>query len=262
MRRFKDWIADWTEGVPLYGKLLLLALMIMALVFGVIYPTVTSRKGVRYNDRILVPGTENGNTIYSAEVNGQLWRFTVTPDKVVTFRCGDKEYGPYTVKEDPTAIPEESSMASIMTGVEVRKGEEILFRGGICDFEGYTFRFNEDGTSADFTITATLGNGTTVDENGKVIDPMEPGAGMILRLVNGPEITHKGHGGAWFLGFFLSVVAGVYILFADELFRLKFIFVADNPEDIEPSSLELGLRPVAWTMLAVAAFVIYMMGLQ
>jgi hypothetical protein len=262
MRRFKDWIADWTEGVPLYGKLLLLALMIMALVFGVIYPTVTSRKGVLYNDRILVPGTENGNTIYSAEVNGELWRFTVTPDKVVTFRCGDKEYGPYTVKEDPTAIPKESSMASLMTGVEVRNGEEILFRGGIYDFEGDTFRFNEDGTSADFTITATLGNGTMVDENGKVIDPMEPGAGMILRLVNGPEITHKGHGGCWLLGFFLSVVAGVYILFADELFRLKFIFVADNPEDIEPSSLELGLRPVAWTMLAVAALVIYIMGLQ
>lgn len=259
MRRFKDWIADWTEGVPLYGKLLLLALMIMALVFGVIYPTVTSRKGVLYNDRILVPGTENGNTIYSAEVNGELWRFTVTPDKVVTFRCGDKEYGPYTVKEDPTAIPEESSMASLMTGVEVRRGNEIIFRGGVCDYGGYQFTFREDGTSIDFVTSV---NGVMIDERGEAIDPMEPGVRMILRMVDGPEITHKGHGGAWFLGFFLSVVAGVYILFADELFRLKFIFVADNPEDIEPSSLELGLRPVAWTMLAVAAFVIYVMGLQ
>ena len=97
MERIKD--------LSLYGKLLLLALIVMAIVFAVVYPVVAAREGYLYNDQILVPGTENGNTIYSAQVKGEQWRITVTPDKTVTFRCGEKEYGPYTAKIDPTAIP-------------------------------------------------------------------------------------------------------------------------------------------------------------
>ena len=254
MERIKD--------LSLYGKLLLLALIVMALVFAVVYPVVAARKGVRYNDRILVPGTENGNTIYSAKVNGQLWRFTVTPDKVVTFRCGDKEYGPYTAKEDPTAIPEESSMASLMTGVEVRKGEEILFRGGIYDIGSYWIMVNEDGTDASFTISAVGSDGTVLSPDGEIIDPMEPSVSTILKLMNGPKLTHRGHGGFWFLGVFVSVIAAVQILFADALFRWRFIFRARNPEDIEPSNWELTMRPIAWTIMVAMALGVYIKGLQ
>ena len=255
-------IKDWTEGVPAFGKLLLLALIVMALVFAVVYPLVISREGYLYNDQILVLGTENGNTIYSAEVKGEQWRFTVTPDKTVTFRCGEKEYGPYTAKIDATAIPKEDHMANMMTGVEVREGDEILFRGGIYDMGAFWRMVNEDGTDASFTISAVGSDGTVLGPNGKIIDPMEPSVSTILKLMQGPELTHKGHGGFWFLGVFVSMIAAVQILFADELFRWRFIFRARNPEDIEPSDWELTMRPIAWTIMVLMVLWVYVMGLQ
>lgn len=257
-----NWIRDWTEGVPAFGKLLLLALIVMALVFAVVYPVVTAREGYLYKGQILVPGTENGNTIYSTQVKGEQWRITVTPDKTVTFRCGEKEYGPYTAKIDPTAIPKGDDLAHLMTGVEVREGDDIRFRGGIFDTGHYWIMVNEDGTDASFTISAVGSGGTVLGPDGKIIDPMEPSVATVLKLMQGPELTHKGHGGFWFLGIFISLIAAVYILFADEIFRWKFIFIARNPEDIEPSDWELTMRPIAWTILVVFALWVYIKGLQ
>lgn len=255
-------IKNWTEGVPAFGKLLLLALIVMALVFAVVYPVVAAREGYLYNDQILVPGTENGNTIYSAQVKGEQWRITVTPDKTVTFRCGEKEYGPYTAKIDPTAIPKGDDLAHRMTGVEVREGDDIRFRGGIFDTGSYWIMVNEDGTDASFTISAVGSGGTVLGPNGKIIDPMEPSVATVLKLMNGPKLTHRGHGGFWFLGILISLSAAVYILFADEIFRWKFIFIARNPEDIEPSDWELTTRPIAWTIMVVIALWVYIKGLQ
>lgn len=254
-------IKNWTEGIPAFGKLLLLALIVMALVFAVVYPVVAAREGYLYNDQILVPGTENGNTIYSAQVKGEQWRITVTPDKTVTFRCGEKEYGPYTAKIDPTAIPKEDNLANLMTGVEVREGDDIRFRGGIFDTGSYWIMVNEDGTYANFTISVGSG-GTMRGPNGEIIDPMEPSVATVLKLMNGPKLTHRGHGGFCFLGVFVSVIAAVQILFADELFRWRFIFRARNPEDIEPSDWELTMRPIAWTIMVAMALWVYIKGLQ
>lgn len=254
MERIKD--------LSLYGKLLLLALIVMALVFAVVYPVVAAREGYLYNDQILVPGTENGNTIYSAQVKGEQWRITVTPDKTVTFRCGEKEYGPYTAKIDPTAIPKEDNLANLMTGVEVREGDDIRFRGGIFDTGSYWIMVNEDGTDASFTISAVGGDGTVLSPDGEIIDPMEPSVATVLKLMNGPKLTHRGHGGFCFLGVFVSVIAAVQILFADELFRWHFIFRARNPEDIEPSDWELTMRPIAWTIMVAMALWVYIKGLQ
>lgn len=253
---------DRIKDLSLYGKLLLLAMIAMAIVFAVVYPAVTSREGYLYEKQILVPATENGNTTYSAKVKGEQWCFTVTPDKTVTFRCGDKLYGPYTAKEDATAIPADHQLAHLMTGVEVRCGEEILFRGGIFDTGSYWIMTNEDGTSHSPVVSITSSNGTVVDSDGKVIDPMKPSVSTILKLMNGPELTHKGHGGFWFLGVFISLIAAAYILFADELFRLQFIFQVRDPDMIEPSDWELGMRPVAWTIMVLAALIIYIMGLS
>ena len=253
---------DRIRELSRYGKLLLLVLIAMAVIFAVVYPVVTSREGYLYNERILVPSTENGNTTYSAKVKGEQWCFTVTPDKTVTFRYGDKKYGPYMVREDPTAIPAEDDMAKYMTGVEVRCGDEILFRGGIYDTGHFWIMTNEDGTNANISVSVVRGDGTRVDADGNIIDSMEPGVATVLQLVNGPALTHKGHGGFWFLGAFFSLIGAAYILFADELFRWRYIFRVRNPEDIEPSDWELGMRPVAWTVMVLGALAFYIMGLN
>lgn len=38
-------------------------------------------------------------------------------------------------KEDPTALPEDEERAEDMIGVELRKGDSLMFRGGILCLE-------------------------------------------------------------------------------------------------------------------------------
>ena len=116
------------KNLDRYQKGILVVLLAMAIVFAGVYANITSRIGYLYNDQILEAGSENGNTVYRAVVSGEEWCFTVTPEKTVTFRCGDKTYGPYTAKEDPDAVPENHEFSKYMTGVEVRDEDWELLR--------------------------------------------------------------------------------------------------------------------------------------
>lgn len=245
-----------------YSQFLLLVLVVMVSVFAVIYPVTISREGYLYREHLLIPTTENGSTVYSAKVKGQQWRITVTADKTVTFQFGDKQYGPYTAKEDPTAIPKGNGMAHLMTGVEVREGNEIIFRGGIYDTGAFWTMINEDGSDAGFDMYTSNVNGELIDGDGNIIDPIEPVISSILKLMQGPKLTHRGHGGFWFLGAFLALLAALEILFADELFQLKFIFIARDPEFIEPSDWTLFMRPISFTVSVIAVLVMFLIGLK
>ena len=248
-----------------YQKGILLVLVAMAVAFAGVYAVVTSRVGYLYNDQILEPVTENGNTMYKAEVQGEEWCFTVTQDKTVTFRCGDKTYGPYTAKEDPTAVPKDHTAAGVMTGVVVMEGEKILFRGGIMAFgEGNQswLMYSEDGSSFGITSYAVMSDGTMITGDGQIVDPMKPSVSNVLRLMEGPELTHKGVWYAWIAGLFISVIAAVSILFADELFRWNLVFRVRDVDLVEPSDWEIASRYIGWTMMTVMAFAVYIMGLQ
>ncbi len=245
-----------------YAQILLLILVVMAIVFAVVYPVTISREGYLYREHLLIPTTENGSTIYSAEVDGEPWRITVTADKTVTFQFGDKRYGPYTAKEDPTAIPTNHNLSTQMTGVEVREGDEIVFRGGIYDVGSHWLMYDEDGTDAGSGIHTNNGNGTIVDSNGNVVDTMKPAVGTILRLLQGPKLTHRGFGFVWFVGTFCALITAVSILFADELFRFQFLFKARDPEFIEPSDWVLTIRPIGWLISVGLVFYVYMLGLK
>lgn len=259
---------DRIRNLNRYQKGVLLFLVVMAVIFTGFYSVITFRTGYLYNGHILVPETENGNTLYRAEVQGEEWCFTVMPDRTVTFRCGKKLYGPYSAQEDPTAIPMDHDFAEYMTGVEVRSGDEVLFRGGIMEFGEYSeghrnwLMYNEDGTSFGFQVYAVMSDGTTVSGDGQVIDPMEPSVSDVLRMMEGPELTHKGEWYGWLAGILVSVIAAVSILFADELFRWSLVFQVRNVDQVEPSDWEIAGRYVAWTAFAVMALVIYCMGLQ
>ena len=66
----------------------------------------------------------------------------------------------------------------------------------------------------------------------------------------------------YLLGVFLCAVTAVTILFADELFRFQLSFRVRDVENAEPTDWELFGRYVAWTVLPIAALVIFALGLQ
>jgi len=234
----------------------------MVLVFTVVYPLTIAREGFAYKNAILIPIEENGSTVYSGKIQGKQTSFTVFADKTVEFQYGDKTYGPYTAKEDPTAIPHDNDMGEAMTGVELRQGEKILFRGGVLNQGGYRWLYNEDGSMTAFEITAYTSNGTLIDGKGNVIDPMAPSVSTILDLMADPELTHKGELLAWFGGVFVCIVTAISILFADELFRWNLAFQIRNVDRAEPSEWEIAGRYISWTILPIIAMIVFITGLQ
>jgi hypothetical protein len=91
---------------------------------------------------------------------------------------------------------------------------------------------------------------------------MEPSASTVLRLMEGPELTHKGEWFAWFGGLFISLITVVSILFADELFRLHLVFRVRDVELVEPSDWEIAGRYIGWTLMGVLVLATYIMGLK
>lgn len=244
-----------------YQKAVLAAAVLLVLVFSVLYPVTMGREGYLYRGALLTPGQEEGGTVYTGTINGEQARFTVAPDRAVAFQYGETTYCPYTAAEDPSAVPENAGMAGL-TGVELRKGEEVIFRGGVVRQGNTLWLYHENGDLENGGITITTSAGVTLDEDGNVVDPNEPSLSNILELMDGPALTHKGDWLPYLLGVFLCTVTAVTILFADELFRFQLSFRILQAEDAEPTDLELFGRYVAWTVLPIAALVIFALGLQ
>lgn len=243
-----------------YQKGILILLAAMLAIFCVVYSVVISKVGYLYKNTILLPSTQDGSTVYSGKLQEQEASFTVTADKEITFRLGDKVYGPYIIKKDASAKPKDHPMS---TGIEIKKGDEIIFRGGVYQYNSPYYYFgliNEDGTS--YRQHTTSINGITTDENGNVIDPDEPTAGILLYLYNGPELTHKGHWGFWFLALFVSILTTVSILFADELFRWYLRRRISDWQFAEPSEWEITSRYIGMTLMVALILFLYIKGLQ
>lgn len=251
------------KNLNLYQKGVLIFMVLMALAFAVIYPHTISRVGYRYNDSILVPTQEDGKTIYSGKIQGEPTQFIVSEDSSIVLRHGDKIYGPYIVKEDPTAIPKEHELSKNMTGIEVHEGERLLFRGGIEKYADFYWLSNEDGSPYNMiNFSYMTSDGIERDEHGNPIDKMKPSVSEIYELWNGPELTHKGDSLAWFGAVFVCILNTVSILFADELFRWNLAFQIRNAEHAEPSEWELAGRYIGWTVITIMALVIFITGLQ
>ncbi len=249
------------KSLNLYQKSILILMTAMALIFAVIYPKTISRVGYRYNDAILIPTQENGSTLYSGKIKGQQACFIVS-DNTVVFQYGDKTYGTYTIKEDPTAIPNDNDMKDSMDGIEVLEGNEILFRGGVIDLGDFYWFHSEDGTSDSMIhFSYMTSDGIERDENGNPIDRMKPTVSTIYELMNNPELTHKGDGRAWFGAVFICIINALSILFADELFRWNLAFQIRNVEKAEPSDWEIAGRYIGWTVIAIMALMVFILGL-
>ncbi|MDO4756531.1 MAG: hypothetical protein Q4A54_09315 [Parabacteroides sp.] len=250
------------KNLNLYQKGVLVFMIIISLIFSVVYSRTISKVGFEYKDTILVPSQDNGSTMYSGKIQGQQALFIMSEDKTVVFHYGDKTYGPYTVKEDSTAIPKDEEFREEMTGVELYNGEKLLFRGGILKFGDNTMLYNEDGTVESFGISYVTSYGVELDENGNEIDPIEPSASDILDLMNNPKLTHKGEWLTWLEGVFICVLNALSILFADELFRWNLAFQIRDAEKAEPSDWEIAGRYIGWTVLPIMALVLFIVGLR
>lgn len=249
MNRFRE-----LERFP---KILLIALLLMTVVFGAVYGITASRVGYLHNDEIFVPRQSEGALVYEGKVDGLDSSIVVALDTVIV-NWGSKTYGPYTLREDPTAVPDGHPQ---MTGIEILDGNKSYFRGGVTDEATDFWLIGADGEQL-FTMTYTLSDGTEMDMNGNPVDHMKPTPRQIVSLLRGPELTHKGQWLSYIMGVFLAIVVAVSILFADELFYLSICFRVENAEAVEPSDWHIATRSLGWLFLTIMTGVIFLMGLQ
>ncbi len=239
-----------------FQKVILIVMGVMILGFAAAYAAFAARDGFEYRNQLLIPKQEEGRTVYSGKLNGEQIRFWVYGEGRIEFQYGD-ERRIYTIREAPDAVPEEEGLSSL-TGIEVRRDEELLFRGGTIKEGGRFWLYHEDG-SAD--IESYLG-GTWGTTSGGMTEEAEPTVSDLLILADGPELTYKGDWIAWFSGTLICLLAAVSILFADELFRFGLRFYIQDAEAAEPSDWVIAGRYFLWTMLCIMAFVIFIIGLQ
>ena len=249
MNRFRE-----LERFP---KILLIALLLMTVAFGAVYGITASRVGYLHNDEIFVPRQSEGALVYEGKVDGLDSSIVVALDTVIV-NWGSKTYGPYTLREDPTAVPDGHPQ---MTGIEILDGNKSYFRGGVTDEATDFWLIGADGKQL-FTMTYTLSDGTEMDMNGNPVDHMKPTPRQIVSLLRGPELTHKGHWEVCFLGLVIALITAVSILFADELFYLSICFRVENAETAEPSDWHIATRSLGWLFLTIMTGVIFLMGLQ
>ena len=238
-------------------KILPIVLIVIVAVFSVLYFFIGRRYGVEYQDALYFPATEGNTMVYSAKVDGQSASFTVEKD-IVTYDWGDTVYGPYTVREDPTAAPGGEWESLDLIGVEIREEDSILFRGGYTEDLFLFIREDGEPDSDLFHVTYSV-NGVEHDADGNVVDPHQPSLSTLIRFSQLPEAdAHRGNSLMWFLGLFLAGIAALLIKFDDTLFRLHLSFRVKYPEDAEPSDWEIFSRIFSWiafTLLSLGLFI-------
>ena len=243
-----------------YQKGILILMAAMLLLFTALYPIVLSREGFLYRNALLIPSEEDGNTVYAGKIEGQPASFTLYDDRSVQFQYGDSVYGPYTAAEAPDAL-QNLDLGDGAVGVELRCGEELVFRGGALRQGDQLWLYTEDG-SVYTDIGIMTSGGFIFNEEGEVIDPNEPSVSDLLMVMAGPPLTHKGSWFGWVMGVIACILTAVDILFADELFRLHMAFHISRAEDAEPSDWEIAGRYIGWTVMPVIALVLFIIGLQ
>ena len=243
-----------------FRRVLLIVMLVEMVAFGIATAVTVDRMGLEYDGGLLYPRTDGDVTWYEGRVDGEDAAFSVTPGGTVEYRWGEYVYGPYQVVKDSAALPERYGG----TGVEVRQGDQVLFRG--CFQSGRLF--DEDGELMWDTGSYAFTNDAILDlETGREVSRQEyhePSLSSVVQVALGPELTRRGSVGLYLAVTFLALLNIVQILFPEALFKLSLLghIRSADIDDAEPSSFYIAMEHIEWVVLAGVCLAVYVMALN
>jgi len=236
------------QALTLFQRIILLSLAAMLIFFGGLTAWRHTRPGVFYDgrstsDRFLTLSEEGGVRRYTGAVDAQSAEFIVDGDQV-TYRSGDRTYGPYQVLRDDSVLPADSDGIISRVGVRVLRGEETVFEGGcIYPSDSINGSWYEDlvwsdgtpyDTSLGFGFVSTT-SGFIFDNEGDEEEFYAPRLTAVIVLALGPTLSCRGSWGLYILAAVLSVAVAAYTLYYQQLLRWQLRWYVRDWANAEPS---------------------------
>ena len=221
----------WT-AMTRFQRVCLLLQAAVILLFTVLYPVVGSWKGTEYNGDFYRRTVQGEAAAYTGTRDGLKTVYAVRPlGEGYTVECEieGQVFGPYDIALAPEAAGDVGDWTGPVTGgIEVRQGERVLYRG--------PYYASPEGKLLWMGDMDALYIGGKIVQMGFSSSPAyveEPEAADLLYFAMKPTITHQGNWIYYVAGFFLAVLNGVGILFAEELFVWEMSWHINRPEDAE-----------------------------
>lgn len=236
-------------------KIVLWALLAMAVVFTVVNIVLKFLPGVAFEDTLLKV-TQNGvQTVYTGEKYKYDITITVTPEEtggLVELAIGDVIHHLYRVEyPGGTITGEHGGEYNRLTISRVRDGNvvKILFDGG---YKPGNFSFCKMDGSVDLGL-----GGVMVPSSNSPWHNFELSRYQVMAFANGPETTTRGSWAHYGMALFLSVICAVAVAFPYTLFELRYHWSVRDPE---PTDFYLRTNEISGVVVSVGLLIVYIIG--
>ena len=235
-----------------YRQILLILLVLAFVVSLPAFLVISRREGLEYENTLLYPSTQGDAQIYQGKLDGEIARFTISPQGTVTYEWGGQQYGPWQITEAPSAVSQNFGEAQ---GIEISLGDTVVFRG--CYLPSLRSLVREDGaTLTDYMGTSLCSDDTVILSNPSG-GPHQPGLTTLAQMELDPLLSHRGEGDLFLLAVLVSALNGLQICFPRLLFRLSLLGRIRDPDSAEPSDFYIAMEKIEWAFLTIVVLLLY-----
>lgn len=239
-------------------KIVLLALAVMAVVFGILMIVSKLHPGLLLDGALLRP-TETADTVtYAGKLHGEQVSISVrTESDTVTVitcetECGGSDVYRMEYPLAPILAVDGFAQGKMVDGIRITKNGDELFAGGY-DRENGGFWYDADGQWDRDVYIATF----TGSDAGTAA--MELEKQDVMRFADDPELTARGSWLYYFLILFFSLIVALDAAFPLALFYWRHMCDVRDPE---PSDFYLTMQRIGWVVYPILIFIGYIWALR
>lgn len=240
-------------------KIVLWALLAMAVVFTVVNIVLKFFPGIAFEDTLLKVSQNGETTFYTGEKYEHNITIAVTSEGTgsrVELTIGDTIDHIYRVIFPGGTVRGDNGYT--YDRLTVTCNDRVIFDGGYNpDAGSYMTYCSLDGSS---TLSLSIhASGSTSSDSSNPWRGYEMSRSQVMSFANGPETTTRGSWLHYGMALFFSVICAVAVAFPYTLFELRYHWSVKDPE---PTDFYLRCNEVAGAVVAFAILIVYIIGVS